>query len=81
MSEVDQKQHVDHEEISDIKGENHGSSAPVGKHMELYIEALDKYGQDGSLDPATERRLKRKLDRRILPLLGICYCFYYIDKT
>jgi hypothetical protein len=25
--------------------------------------------------------LPRKLDRRIIPLLGICYLFYYVDKT
>ena len=23
----------------------------------------------------------RKIDWRILPILGICYCFYYVDKT
>lgn len=48
----------------------------TGQHAELYAEALERYGQDGSIDPASEKKLKRKIDRRILPLLGICYFFY-----
>jgi hypothetical protein len=48
----------------------------TGKHAELYAEALERYGQDGSIDPEAEKRLKRKIDFRILPLLGICYFFY-----
>jgi hypothetical protein len=48
----------------------------TGDHAELYTEALERYGQDGSIDPAAEKKLKRKIDRRILPLLGICYFFY-----
>lgn len=42
----------------------------------LYVEALEKYGQDGDIDPEVEKKLKRKIDRRIIPLLGICYFFY-----
>ena len=45
------------------------------QHADLYLEALQKYGQDGTIDPVAEKRLKRKLDMRILPLLGICYFF------
>ncbi|KAL9088769.1 MAG: hypothetical protein Q9165_006078 [Trypethelium subeluteriae] len=33
------------------------------------------------IDPATERRLVRKIDRMILPYLAVCYAFFYIDKT
>ncbi|RSH89938.1 hypothetical protein EHS25_001924 [Saitozyma podzolica] len=51
------------------------------QHAALYIEALEKYGEDGSIDPVAEKQLKRKLDMRILPLLGVCYFFYYVDKT
>ncbi|UOH79687.1 hypothetical protein LQV05_000696 [Cryptococcus neoformans] len=51
------------------------------EHGELYAEALERYGQDNSIDPEDEKKLKRKLDRRIIPLLGICYFFYYVDKT
>lgn len=42
----------------------------------LYIEALERYPNDDSIDQVAERRLIRKLDMRILPLLGICYFFY-----
>jgi hypothetical protein len=48
----------------------------TGKHAALYTEALERYGQDGSIDPEAEKRLKRKIDYRILPLLGVCYFFY-----
>jgi hypothetical protein len=30
----------------------------------------------GAIDPAAEKRLVRKLDRAIIPLLGISYLFY-----
>jgi hypothetical protein len=43
---------------------------------DLYNEALRRYPNDESIDQADEKRLKRKLDMRILPLLGICYFFY-----
>lgn len=46
------------------------------QNAELYAEALEKYGVDGDIDPIAEKRLKRKLDRRIIPALGICYFFY-----
>jgi hypothetical protein len=45
-------------------------------HSELYAEALARYGIDGEIDPIAEKKLKRKLDMRIIPALGICYFFY-----
>jgi MFS family permease len=33
------------------------------------------------VDPAEERRVKRKIDWMILPYLAVCYAFFYIDKT
>ncbi|OAA62152.1 Major facilitator superfamily domain, general substrate transporter [Cordyceps fumosorosea ARSEF 2679] len=48
---------------------------------DIYMEALARYPDDESIDKADERRVVRKLDMRILPLLGICYFFYYVDKT
>ncbi|KAK7951093.1 major facilitator superfamily domain-containing protein [Apiospora aurea] len=51
------------------------------QHPEMYLEALIRYPNDESIDQAEEKRLVRKLDMRILPLLGICYFFYYVDKT
>lgn len=43
---------------------------------QLYAEALRRYPNDEAIDQAEEKRLVRKLDMRILPLLGICYFFY-----
>ncbi|KAH6604261.1 major facilitator superfamily transporter [Trichoderma cornu-damae] len=48
---------------------------------EMYLEAMERYPNDEAIDKADEKRLLRKLDMRILPLLGICYFFYYVDKT
>ncbi|KAJ2993692.1 hypothetical protein NUW58_g1763 [Xylaria curta] len=50
-------------------------------HSELYAEALLRYPSDEHFDKAAETKLQRKLDYRILPLLSICYFFYYVDKT
>lgn len=45
-------------------------------HMELYLEAIQRYPNDEAIDLEEEKRLKRKLDFRLIPLLGICYFFY-----
>ena len=46
------------------------------RNAKIYLEALQRYPNDECIDKEEERRLKRKIDRRILPLLGICYFFY-----
>lgn len=46
------------------------------EHKELYLEALEKYPVYDAIDKIAEKRLIRKLDMQILPLLGICYFFY-----
>ncbi|KAJ0164623.1 hypothetical protein CTA2_594 [Colletotrichum tanaceti] len=51
------------------------------QHPEIYAQALAQCPNDESIDRAEEKRPLRKLDMRILPLLGICYFFYYVDKT
>ena len=42
----------------------------------FYQEALDKYGHEGAISPEAEKRLVRKLDWTIIPILGVCYLFY-----
>ncbi|BEJ11814.1 hypothetical protein CspHIS471_0202740 [Cutaneotrichosporon sp. HIS471] len=42
---------------------------------DIYDEALAKYGVDGDIDPVAEKRVRRKLDMRIIPILGVCYFF------
>ncbi|KAJ9610560.1 hypothetical protein H2200_005337 [Cladophialophora chaetospira] len=33
------------------------------------------------VEPEEEKKLIRKIDLLILPLIGVCYAFFYIDKT
>lgn len=47
----------------------------------IYAQALAQYPTDDSIDPALEKKVRRKLDRLIIPVLGVCYFFYYVDKT
>ena len=60
-----------------------GTSAGVNdqRNNALYRKALARYPNDAAIDPAEERKLVRKLDRRLLWILGMCYFFYYVDKT
>ncbi|TFL04974.1 major facilitator superfamily domain-containing protein [Pterulicium gracile] len=51
-----------------------------GEYTAFYQEALDRYGEH-AIDPLREARLKRKMDWIILPILAVCYFFYYVDKT
>ncbi|CAI7593349.1 major facilitator superfamily domain-containing protein [Penicillium manginii] len=51
------------------------------ENQAIYLEALQRYPENESIDPDAEKRLVRKLDIRIIPILGICYFFYYVDKT
>lgn len=50
-------------------------------HPEIYMEALVRYPNDEAIDQADEKRLVRKLDMRILPLLGVCYFFYVWNES
>lgn len=47
-----------------------------GTDLDMYREALEQYPNDASIDKEAETHLRHKIDRRILPLLGICYFFY-----
>ncbi|GJC85488.1 putative transporter C757.13 [Colletotrichum liriopes] len=71
VEHVEQDLHKPHVETEDVQQQ----------HPEIYLQALARYPNDESIDQAEEKRLLRKLDMRILPLLGICYFFYYVDKT
>lgn len=50
-------------------------------HAAIYAEAIARYPNDESIDELDEKKLKRKLDRRIIPLLGICYFFYVSTQS
>lgn len=67
----------DHEErFSDVEDNPKLASKIEQAHSAMYAEAIERYPSDEAIDAAMERKLVRKLDRRILPLLGICYFFY-----
>lgn len=61
-----------------LAGANNGIKSA---DAELYEEALARYGVEGNIDPAEEKRVRRKLDRIIIPVLGVSYFYYYVDKT
>ena len=66
--------HIEHDEgriSEDIKRGEQVVAGFTGKHADMYAEALAKYGAEGSISPEAEKRLKRKLDMKLLPLLGI----------
>lgn len=68
-----------------IEEGNKRQSKSVGIHQHnaaIYEEALQRYPNDDAIDQAAERKLRHKIDRRIIPLLGICYFFYVsTEKT
>lgn len=43
---------------------------------EMYHQALQLYPNEQAINKEEEKRLLRKLDARILPVLGMCYFFY-----
>lgn len=80
LADDDRGSHI--EPIEDDPVKPHGSNGDTdAQGSDLYAEALARYPNDESIDQAEERKLVRKIDIRILPLLGMCYFFYYVDKT
>jgi hypothetical protein len=66
--------HVEHDEgriSEDLKRGEQVVAGFTGQHADMYAEALSKYGAEGSISPQAEKRLKRKIDMRLLPLLGV----------
>jgi hypothetical protein len=58
-----------------------GESPLDDSQNDIFAEALARYPNDECIDTREENKVRRKLDFRILPVLGICYFFYYVDKT
>ena len=75
-------------EISPAFDEKRGTSAPttrILKHSHDADEAMKAFeGYDGEvihIDEATNKRLLRKIDLHIMPLMCIVYGLNYLDKT
>ena len=58
-----------------------GESSLDDPNNDIFAEALARYPNDECIDTRDENKVRRKLDLRILPVLGVCYFFYYVDKT
>lgn len=59
MSKIEQKtQGLDHMELADDP-KKHTSDYAQQNHADIYMEALEKYGADGSIPADAEKRLKR----------------------
>ena len=55
---------------------------PTGSSADAALELIAGTGSLGyAVDPETNRRLLRKIDLHILPLICIIYFLQYIDKT
>ena len=70
MSNLDTKDGIapEIEHISSHDAQDKDRGVPAAgqikqQHADLYYEALEKYGLDGSIDPIPEKRLKRFFDR------------------
>lgn len=50
-------------------------------HNDQAITILANYTGDLHWDPAEEKRLKRKIDRRVLSILCVTFALQYYDKT
>lgn len=77
MIEHDLRPHLDRE----ADGSTFSRMFRDKDHSSFYEEALDTYGADGSIDPAAEKKLVRKIDLLILPLLGIWCAVYYLIQS
>lgn len=58
-------------------------ASPDGSHQGLdeAYDFLQKHGGDGQLEDQQElRRIRRKIDRNIIPVMFLCYTMQFIDK-
>ncbi|KAF5020352.1 hypothetical protein F66182_7624 [Fusarium sp. NRRL 66182] len=84
--EAGKRHHSNQDEVDQsgdniIRVDSVESGHVVKQQHEIYAQALAQYPTDDSIDPIQEKKIRRKLDRRIIPVLGVCYFFYYVDKT
>jgi len=72
-----------------------GDTSPSRPHSDVEIGTVEEPSNNGdealkflknahnvgALTPEDERRLVRKIDWMIMPLMWCCYCLQYLDKT
>ncbi|KAJ4475567.1 MFS general substrate transporter [Lentinula aciculospora] len=61
------------------------SKADIGHHVEVSTKEVDTaaalIGDAGEVDPAEAMRIRKKIDRHILPLMCVLYWVQFMDKT
>jgi len=50
-------------------------------HNDEAVRVLAKHGGNETWDAAEEKKLRRKIDRRLMPILCITYGLQYYDKA
>ncbi|KAG5417357.1 DAL5 [Candida metapsilosis] len=58
-----------------------GKEIKITNNVDLAMEfAIQHKGEFKELDPATDKRILRKIDMYLLPILCLLYCFQFMDK-
>lgn len=74
---------MDHDKIA-VTGTSSPSSAPTSPTLSAELDdnyALYKQGADAEADVAEAKRVLRKIDKRIIPILFFIYLLQYLDKN
>ncbi|KAE9364998.1 allantoate permease [Stipitochalara longipes BDJ] len=64
-----------------VPAEDHLSTSNNSRDLDDTYELYKKQDDARDLDPDEERRVRRKIDLHILPLLCVSYMLQYLDKT
>lgn len=58
-----------------------GKGIEITNNVDLAMKfAIEHKGEAKPLDPATDKRILRKIDRYLLPVMCLLYCFQFMDK-
>lgn len=81
MAEEHANEHADKQPTS-ASQQTPVQEKPTGSSADAALELIAGAGSLGlAVDPETNKRLLRKIDLHILPLICIIYFLQYIDKT
>ena len=84
---IDKKEVPGDSKPGDISPSLHCTDVEIGtvqvkpKDADSALEFLRNAHDVGALTPESERKLLRKIDWMIMPLMSCCYTLQYLDKT